>query len=68
MSQQFEVPEPIICSPYEEPGWHWHLEEGRDPEKRDKRRPASYFYRDPSHRTEDGGKRFCKKCEAEIGT
>ncbi len=54
MSPQFEVPEPIICSPYEEPAWHWHLEEGRDPEKREKRRPASYFYRDPSHRTEDG--------------
>ena len=48
MSAQFEVPEPIICSPYEEPAFHWHLEEGRDPEKRSKRRPASYFYREPS--------------------
>lgn len=54
MSQQFEVPEPIICSPYEEPAFHWHLEEGREPEKREERRPASYFYRDPAHRTEDG--------------
>jgi hypothetical protein len=25
----FETPEPIICSPFEEPAWHWHLEEGR---------------------------------------
>lgn len=48
---QFEVPEPIICSPYEEPAWHWHLEEGREPENR---RPAAYFYRDPAQRTEEG--------------
>ena len=54
MAAQFEVPEPIICSPYEEPAFHWHLEEGREPEKREERRPASYFYRDPAHRTEDG--------------
>ncbi|MDO8679858.1 MAG: DEAD/DEAH box helicase family protein [Acidobacteriota bacterium] len=53
MNAQFEVPEPIICSPYEEPAFHWHLEEGRDPEKRPKRRPASYFYREPS-RGEEG--------------
>lgn len=54
MSTQFEVPEPIICSPYEEPAWHWHLEEGREPEKRERRRPSGYFYRDPSQRTVDG--------------
>lgn len=54
VSQQFEVPEPIICSPYEEPAFHWHLEEGREPEKRSKRRPASYFYRDPARGTDEG--------------
>jgi type III restriction enzyme len=42
---EFEVPEPIICSPYEEPPFHWHLEEGADPVKRPGRRPAQYFYR-----------------------
>lgn len=45
---EFEVPEPIICSPYEEPAFHWHLEEGREPEKRPGRRPAQYYYRPPA--------------------
>lgn len=54
MAAQFEVPEPIICPPYEEPAFHWHLEEGREPQKKRARRPAAYFYRDPAQRTEDG--------------
>ncbi len=45
---EFEVPEPIICSPYEEPPFHWHLEEGTEPEKRPGRRPAQYYYRSPA--------------------
>jgi type III restriction enzyme len=43
----FEVPTPILNSPYEEPAVHWHLEEGQPPEKRPGRRQAGYFYRDP---------------------
>src|SRR3954470_2222936 len=44
---EFEVPEPIICSPYDEPAFHWHLQPGADPEKRSERRAAHYFYRAP---------------------
>ena len=47
----FEVPEAIICSPCEEPAYHWHLEEGVEPEKRKDRRPAVYYY--PDQRTDD---------------
>ncbi|MBS1816947.1 MAG: DEAD/DEAH box helicase family protein [Acidobacteria bacterium] len=52
---EFEVPEPIICSPYEEPPHHWHLEEGREPEKRTGRRKAQYFYRSPGSDAGDEG-------------
>jgi type III restriction enzyme len=43
----YEVPEPILNSPYYEPAEHWNIEEGASPEKRPGRRPAGYFYRDP---------------------
>ena len=43
----YEVPEPILNTPYEEPGLHWNIEEGATPERRQGRRPAGYFYRDP---------------------
>jgi type III restriction enzyme len=43
----FEVEEPILNSPYEEPAVHWQIEEGRLPEIRSGRRQAGYFYRDP---------------------
>ncbi|WP_258360229.1 BPTD_3080 family restriction endonuclease [Moorella sulfitireducens (nom. illeg.)] len=43
----YEVPEPILNSPYEEPQAYWCLEEGKEPELRTGRRPAGYFYRDP---------------------
>ena len=43
----YEVPEPIISSPFLEPAGHWHIEEGKEPELREGRRPAMYFYRDP---------------------
>lgn len=43
----FEVPEPILNSPFEEPKEHWHIVEGEMPEKQAGRRPAVYFYRDP---------------------
>jgi type III restriction enzyme len=43
MSSDFEVPEPIICSPFEEPAEHWYIEEGRQPDRRPGRRPSVYF-------------------------
>jgi len=54
MSDQFEVPEPIICSPYEEPSGHWRLEQGQPPTREPGRRPAHYFYRDPARQTAEG--------------
>lgn len=50
----YEVAEPILNSPYEEPARHWHIQEGAAPEKRDGRRPAGYFYRDPKAPARDG--------------
>jgi type III restriction enzyme len=43
----FEVPEAIICSPFEEPTDYWRLEEGAEPEKWPGRRPAIYYYPEP---------------------
>ena len=43
----YEVPEPILNSPYDEPAEHWNIEEGASPERRPGRRPAGYFYRNP---------------------
>lgn len=47
MSQINAVEAPIINLPYVEPQFHWHIEEGRQPDKRPGRRPASYFFRVP---------------------
>src|SRR5436189_198360 len=44
----YEVPQPIICSPFEEPAVHWHIVEGEMPERRPGRRPAVYYYLDPA--------------------
>lgn len=43
----FEVPDPILNSPYDEPNQYWDLKEGEPPNKKDGRRLAGYFYRDP---------------------
>jgi type III restriction enzyme len=51
----FEVGEPILSSPFQEPPEHWWLEEGKLPERRSGRRPAGYFYRDPSKPPNDDG-------------
>lgn len=48
----YEVPEPIINSPFDESKQHWHIEEGKDAELRSGRRPAMYFYRDPKAKPE----------------
>jgi type III restriction enzyme len=43
MSRDYEVPEPIICSPFDEPAEHWHIEEGAEPRLERGRRPSVYF-------------------------
>ena len=43
----YEVPEPILNSPFEEPAEHWNIIEGEEPERLPGRRPSVYFYRDP---------------------
>ena len=43
----YEVPEPIINGPYDEPQSHWFIEEGQPCEKREGRRPSVYYYRPP---------------------
>jgi type III restriction enzyme len=42
-----EVPNPIICKPYEEPAQHWHIVEGEPLELIQQRRDSQYFYRPP---------------------
>ena len=49
----YEVPEPILNSPYEEPQEYWRLEEGREPERAPGRRPPMYFYRPPGASAEE---------------
>src|SRR6187397_3091072 len=46
-SAGFEVPEPILNAPFDEPAEHWLLREGEAPQKRQGRRSAGYWYRDP---------------------
>jgi type III restriction enzyme len=51
----FEVPSPILNSPFEEPKEHWWILEGQPAERRHGRRPALYFYREPGREAERGG-------------
>jgi type III restriction enzyme len=51
---EFEVPEAIICSPFDEPSHHWRLAEGEEPRKEPGRRPASYFFPEPVAEREAG--------------
>ena len=47
------VPKPILCSPYEEPGWHWLYDtQTGAATKTEGRREASYWFR--SQRTSTG--------------
>ena len=57
----FEVSEPILNSPFEEPKEHWWIVEGEVPERRSGRRFAHYFYRDPRSATR-------ATAEADLGT
>jgi type III restriction enzyme len=44
----YEVEQPILNSPFEEPTEHWQIQEGQAPKKLPSRRRAGYFYRDPT--------------------
>ena len=48
----YEVGEPILNSPYEEPKEFWLIEEGETPKRVSGRRPAMYFYRAPAKESE----------------
>ena len=51
----FEVPEPILNSPFAEPALHWYIREGHSPQERNGRRPAIVFPpRDQKHEWELG--------------
>jgi type III restriction enzyme len=50
--RNYEVPEPIINSPFEEPRRHWDIVEGEEPRLAEGRRPAMYYYRDPKAKPE----------------
>jgi type III restriction enzyme len=43
MAESFEVPQPILNSPFEEPAEHWFIREGEPPQKRPGRRPALVY-------------------------
>jgi type III restriction enzyme len=43
----FEVSEPILNGPYDEPARHWRIVEGEPPRQEPGRRPAAYYYRPP---------------------
>jgi len=48
MRANYEVPDPILNSPYEEPQLWWEIREGEEPEKRQGRRAACYYLPEPS--------------------
>jgi type III restriction enzyme len=48
MSANYEVPEPVLNSPYDEPQLYWEIEEGQPPEPKRGRRTAHYYYPDPN--------------------
>jgi type III restriction enzyme len=54
MSGTYEVPQPILNSPYDPPAEHWHIVEGEQPSRVQGRRRAVYFYRDPRARDAQG--------------
>lgn len=51
----FEVPSPILNSPYDPPQEHWWILEGQPAERRSGRRPASYWYRPPGREQNERG-------------
>jgi len=51
----FEVSEPILNGPYDEPARHWRIVEGEPPRQEPGRRPAAYYYRPPGPVSETNG-------------
>jgi len=51
----FEVQDPILNSPYDEPQEYWRIVEGETPQRVNGRRPAMYFYRPPGTFSEGSG-------------
>jgi type III restriction enzyme len=51
----FEVPQPILNTPFDPPAEYWLLREGEPPERMPGRRPAGYWYRDPRRGVQDTG-------------
>ncbi len=50
----FEVEQPILNSPYDEPREYWRIVEGESPRRIPGRRAAMYYYRPPGGETEPG--------------
>ena len=50
----YEVPQPIITSPYDEPTCHWDIREGEVPVQKPQGRPADYFYLPRAQRGQAG--------------
>jgi len=50
----FEVEQPILNSPYDEPKEYWRIVEGETPRRMPGRRYAMYFYRPPGGEAEPG--------------
>src|SRR5208337_1946463 len=50
----YEVPQPILNSPFDPPAEHWHIVEGEPPTRVQGRRRAIYFYRDPKAKDAQG--------------
>jgi type III restriction enzyme len=53
----FEVPDPKLNSPYEEPNAHWRIVEGEPAEQVPGRRPALYYYRPAGQAAVEAGVR-----------
>lgn len=47
MTENFEVPTPILNTPFDLPREHWRIARDRPPERIEGRRPAGYYYRPP---------------------
>jgi len=43
----YEVPQPILNSPFDPPAEHWHIVEGEPPERRQGRRKAAASFTNP---------------------
>ena len=50
----YEVPQPILNSPFDPPAEHWHIVEGEPPSRARAAASAVYFYRDPKAKDAQG--------------